>query len=96
MLGESTPHESHPSPDFESELEKVETLGNIRKNKHLTGFSAKLRNERLGRIRNQSGRHLGDSLQGLLPVRLKVPGQLKVHPQALSSFWIDTNLHTSN
>ena len=58
--GESNPHESHPSPDFESEVEKVESLGNIRNNNQLTGFSANTKTERLGRIRNRSGRHMGD------------------------------------
>ncbi len=53
------------TPDFESELGKDESLGNIRKNNHLTGFSANTRTERLGRIRNQSGRHLGDTFVGL-------------------------------
>jgi len=63
--GESNPHESHPSPDFESAQENVESLGNIRNNNHLTGFSANPKTERLGRIRNQSGRHLGDTFVGL-------------------------------
>jgi hypothetical protein len=47
-------------PDPKSVLEKAKSLGNIRNNNHLIGFSANPKTERLGRIRNRSGRHMGD------------------------------------
>ncbi len=55
-------------PDPKSGPEKVESLRNIRKDNHLIGFSANMKTERLGSVRNQSGRHLGDSFRGLFPV----------------------------
>ncbi len=40
---------------------EAESLGNVRKNKHLTGFSANQKTESLGKIRKRSGRQMGDS-----------------------------------
>ena len=56
--------------DFKSWGEKAETLGNVRKINHLTGFSAEFIPERLGKIGNGSGRQMGDTL-GAVDVTIK-------------------------
>jgi len=48
---------------YECLLENEETLGNVRKHKHLAGLSAEHNTESLGVIRNRSGRQMGDILQ---------------------------------
>ncbi len=43
-------------------VRSAESLGNVRKHNQLIGFSANRKAESLGKIRNRSGRHLGDSV----------------------------------
>ena len=40
---------------------KAESLGNVRKHNTITGFSANRKAESLGKIRNRSGRQMGDN-----------------------------------
>ena len=42
-------------------VKKAESLGNVRKNNTIAGFSANRKAESLGKIRNRSGRQMGDS-----------------------------------
>ena len=85
--GKSNPHQSHPSPDLESGLEAVESLGNIKKHNHLTGLSANLKNEILGRIGNCSGRHLRDRFRGSSPCSARGSRFIRRHRSVKRGLW---------